>query len=819
MQSPDASGPALRRPGRLRRVLKRAALGLLLLIGLSAVAGLAALFWLRGRVQANLPEIRGERRLSGLAGPVTVERDALGVPSIQAGSRRDAAFATGFVHAQDRLFQMDLLRRLSAGELAAIFGPRALPGDRAIRVHRFRARAEALLGSSSPELRGLLEAYAAGVNAGRSGLGEKPFEYLVTRTEPEPWRPEDSFLVLFAMFARLQDENGAIEAEESRMRDAMPAELFHFLAPGGTEWDAPMLGKPFDTPPVPGPQVCDLRTAAKTAALAGGRGEPVEPEPLPGSSGWAVSGSHTADGGALLANELHLELGVPNYWYRASLSWPEGAGRRRVTGVTLPGAPAVVLGSNGEVAWGITNSAVDASDLVPLDVDPARPGFYATPEGPRRFVRHRETIRVKGGDAETLDVDWTVWGPVIGRDDQGRLQAVRWVADEPEGADFAILGLETARTVGEALDVAHRSGVPTLNFLVADSGGHIAWSILGHLPRRAPGFDGQTTGSWQETAQRWQGLLPPPEVPQIVDPPSGRVWNANNRSVDGDMLARLGGGSFVFGARGRQIRDDLMALDKATVEDMRTIQLDDRALFLTHWRDFLLRVLTPQAVAADPRRGEMRALVESWSGRAAVDSAGYRLVRAFRTVLGRSVFNKIIAGCSRMPADFEYFGSSYQDEGPLWRIVTEQPAHLLDPRYATWQEQLLASVDEALAAMPAGRLRDRTWGERNVTRIQHPMSRGVPFIGRWLDMPRQPLPGDTDMPRVQQPSWGATVRMVVSPGREAAGFINLPGGQSGNPLSSHYRDGHGAWAEGRAGSFLPGPPVDRLRLLPAPAKP
>jgi penicillin amidase len=795
--------------------LKRGAIGLGVLLGLLLVVGLGALLWLRSRVQANLPEVRGERRLSGLSAPATIERDALGVPNIQGSSRRDVAFATGFAHAQDRLFQMDLLRRLAAGELATIFGAGALPNDKAIRPHRFRAQAEELLRSSSPEVRDLLEAYAAGVNAGRASLGGKPFEYVLTRTEPAPWRPEDSYLVLLAMFIRLQDENGAIEAQVTRMRHAMPEALYHFLDPDGTEWDAPMQGAPFAAAPVPGPDVCNLRTTAKTSRLAGGsEGSPREREPLPGSSGWAVAGDRTAYGSALLANELHLELGVPNYWYRASLSWPEGAGRRRVTGVTLPGTPAIVLGSNGEVAWGITNSAMDSSDLVPLEVDPAKPELYATPEGPRRFTRYRETIQVKGGEAETVDVDWTIWGPVIGPDDEGHLHAVRWVPHEPGGANFEILGLETVHTVGEALAVAHRSGVPALNFLVADAGGHIAWSILGRIPKRGPGFDGQATGSWQETAQRWQGLLPPEEVPQIVDPPSGRVWNANNRSVDGEMLAKLGGGSFVFGARGRQIRDDLMALDKATVEDMRGIQLDDRAVFLSHWRDLLMRALTPQAVAADPRRAELRALVESWGGHAAVNSAGYRLVRVFRTLLGRRVFHSILAGCSKMPADFEYFGNSSQEEGPLWRLVTEQPVHLLDPRYATWQDVFLATIDEMFEALPPGPLRDRTWGERNTTMIQHPLSRGVPFIGRWLDMPHQALPGDADMPRVQSPSWGATVRMVVSPGREAEGFINLPGGQSGNPLSHHYHDGHAAWAEGRATPFLPGPPVDTLRLLP-----
>jgi penicillin G amidase len=808
--SSAAAAPA-RGPRRPRRWVKRVALAGGALLGLLLLATPLAYVWMRNRLQASLPKLAGEQRVSGVSAPVAIARDARGVPDIQGASRRDVAFATGFVHAQDRLFQMDVLRRLSAGELSALLGPVGLSNDRSVRVHRFRARAKSLLASSPAGIRELLQAYAAGVNAGRASLGEKPFEYLALRTEPEPWRPEDSFLVLLSMFARLQDR-GTLEAAVSQMHDAMPAELFQFLNPQGTEWDAPLVGGPLQAPPVPGPAVCDLRQAPKTAELAPPR---AAENPLPGSAAWAVAGSRTADGGALLANELHMDLAVPNYWYRVSLSWPDGAGEHhRVTGVTLPGTPAVVLGSNGKVAWGITNSAIDTSDLVLLDVDPSRPDFYATPQGPRRFARHRETIQVKGGAEEEVDADWTVWGPVVGSDGKGRLRALRWVAHEPDGVNFEVFGLETAQTVEQALAVAHRSGVPAVNFIAADAGGHIAWSVMGRIPRRAPGFDGQVAGSWRDTAQRWQGLLPPDDVPQIVDPDSGRVWNANNRSVDGEMLARLGGGAWVFGARARQIRDDLFAVDRATVEDMRRIQLDDRALFVTRWHDLLLSVLTPDAVAADPRRRELRELVEHWGGRAAVGSAGYRMVKAYRLVLGQAVFRSLFSGCSRLPADFDFFPDFTESEGALWRIVTERPPHLLDPRYQSWREELLASVDQMFSVLPPGPLRDRTWGERNTTLIQHPLSRAVPVLGRWLDMPQMQLPGDIDLPRAQLPSWGATLRMVVSPGREAAGYFHMPGGQSGHPLSAHYRDGHADWAAGRPTPFLPGPPVHTLRLLP-----
>ena len=827
-----ARPPARRRRGhkvsrghpelRGRRVLRGAAM----VVALLAVAALAAGLWVRHRLAADLPATSGRLAVRGLAAPVTIARDALGVPAIRGASRRDVAFATGFVHAQERFFQMDLLRRRAAGELSELFGKPTLPADRAMRRHLFRARARRVLAASAPDVRDLLAAYAAGADAGLRALQSPPFEYLVLRAEPRPWRPEDSVLVLFAMFTQLEDVDGAIEETVTLMHDELPEGLFRFLNPPATEWEAPLAGTPPPAPPPPGPEVFDLRRQAPStagpsaAALDGGfRREAAGAPRLLASNGWAVAGRLTAGGGALLANELHLALGVPNLWYRASLSWPGAQGApARVAGATLPGSPAVVVGSNGQVAWGVTNSVLDTSDLVLLDVDPSRPDLYRTPAGPRRFVHHPEVIRVKGETDERLAADWTEWGPVVGKDSRGRLCAVRAAVDEEGAADFEILRLESAAGVEQALDAANRSGIPALNFVAADRAGRIGWTVAGRLPRRVGfvGFDGEVATAWSDGAHRWDGLLPPAEVPRIVDPPGGRLWTANNLVLAGEAGARLPGGHFVLGARARQIRDDLAAIPRATVDDMRRIQLDDRALFLARWRDLLLRVLTPQAVAADPRRRELRDLADHWGGRAAVDSAGYRMVRTFRILLARDVFAPLTAACRKAAPAFSYQDFSNQYEGPLWQLVTQRPPNLLDPRYKSWDEQLLAAADEVIALFaPQGpRLADRTWGERNQSAIDHPLSAALPLVGRRLSLPPRPLPGDHDMPRVQEPSYGATLRMVVSPGREEEAIFQMPGGESGNPISSHYADEYDAWAAGAAAPFLPGRTVAVLELVP-----
>jgi penicillin amidase len=785
--------------------------------------------YLNARLRASLPQIEGERILPGLGAPVRVERDALGVPVVRGASRLDVARATGFLHAQERFFQMDLTRRRAAGELAELVGAAALPADREVRVFRLRAVARRAVAALPPDERALLHAYAQGVAAGLAALGAPPPEYLLLRAAPSPWKDEDSLLCALAMFLTLQGELPGQESGLGLMHDLLPPALFEFLAPRGTEWDAPLEGEPVRQPAIPGPDVVDLRKAAPRAAARPARPVPVAWNEVPGdgelaygSNNWAVSGSHTVGGGALLANDMHLGLNVPNTWYRASLVFPGVDGERRVTGVMLPGAGFVVVGSNGKVAWGFTNSQGDWADLVVLEPDPRNPDAYLTPEGPRVFEHARETIRVKGGQDETLEVASTIWGPVVDKDHRGQKRALAWVPLREGGLNAALFRMESAGDLDEAQRIAPEAGIPHQNFVVADATGRIGWTIMGRIPRRK-GYDGRLPSSWADGSRRWDGWLPFAEHPRITDPPSGRIWTANSRVVDGEKLATVGYGGYDLGARQRQIRDDLMAIDKASEPDMLRIQLDDRAVFLARWQKLLLELLTPDVVVNNPLRREARGLVEAWGERAAVDSVGYRIVRAFRSRVSQDVLPPLVASCQQADERFDYLGRRpnqgvRQWEGPLWALVTARPPHLLDPRFASWEALLVASLDAVLADLTQGgaTLASRSWGERNTTLIRHPLSRAVPRLAGWLDMPHEPLPGDSHMPRVQHPSNGASERLAVSPGHEEQGYFHMPAGESGHPLSSHYGDGHAAWARGEPTPFLPGPAVHVLTLVPGP---
>jgi penicillin amidase len=534
----------------MRRVLR--VLGWLLAVLLLLTSVTAGWGWVQlGR---SLPQLEGTRVLSGLSAPVTVDRDSLGVPTVTGTSRVDVSRGLGFLHAQDRFFQMDLSRRRAAGELSELFGQAALATDRSARLHRFRHRAAAVLAASSPDDLALMDAYVEGVNAGLNALGAAPFEYLFLGKTPAAWTREDSIMVVASMFFSLQDSMGLGEARATVMHDVLPAALADFLGSTASEWDTPMQGQPIPAPVPPPADVFDLRTASPVtaAAASGSRRTPPQaedtfaqalglmaPEEARGSNNWAVAGSRTADGRALLSDDMHLGLSVPNIWYRASLVWTDGRGRHQVTGVTLPGTPTTIVGSNGHIAWGFTNTTADWTDRVLIEPVPGDPTRYLTPEGPRAFDVTRERIGVDGAEDQWLEVRETIWGPVTGPDHAGRQFAIAWVAHRPEGLNLRLSKMEYAGTLDEAMDVANGSGTPGQNCVFADSHGGIAWTIAGSIPRRE-GFTGQLPVSWANGTRRWSGWYDKADYPRIVNPPDGIIVTANNRIVSDRYLAMLG---------------------------------------------------------------------------------------------------------------------------------------------------------------------------------------------------------------------------------------------------------------------------------------
>ena len=794
----------------LGRRIGRALAWLLLLALLLMTAFAAWLWWAMGR---STPLLEGDIALAGLSAPVTITRDAQGTATIAGATRTDVAHALGYLHAQDRLFSMDMMRRFAAGELSALSGGSMEKVDRAIRPHRFRARARVMVASMDPGERAVLDAYVAGVNQGRAALGRAPFEYRLLRGEAGPWTAEDTVLTVFAMYLQLQPATPQREMDRARAAKALGMEMAAFLYPMTTELDAPIDGSRLPEPPMPSaiaPMVVSPRAPAAVA-------DDVRLPEAVGSNNWAVGGALTASGAALVANDMHLGLDVPSIWYRARLVVRPAAGSAEpaldATGVTLPGTPFLVTGSNGKIAWGYTNSYIDTADAVLVEWIDEAAGTYRTPDSAAKIAQFDERLCVRG-DCETLVVRDTIWGPIIGKDAFGRTIAMRWTAHNPDAIRLApALAMEQAGSVAEAMAIAQRSGIPQQNFTVGDWAGNIGWTVIGRVPARF-GFDGQEAVSFADGTRGWAGDLAAEATPAVVNPANGRIWTANSRVVGGDAFAKLGDGGYDTGARAGRIRDLLLAKGQFVPADFLAIQLDVVSTRNRFWQQLMLREL--RARSRDPELAAMIGPVESWGERAVPGSVGYRLVDSFR----REAVNGLYEAWLGKP-DGEPFRRSWvpsQGEGAVRRLLTERPAGLVPKGHASWDafiESVLDQVSEDVGVAAGGNISRYTWGETGVAGVSHPLARAIAPLG-WFVNPRDvAVPGDRPTVRAQAKGFGASERFAVSPGRESEGLFHMPGGQAGNPRTPYYLAGHNDWVEGRPTPFLPGPTRWTLVMRPA----
>jgi len=790
---------------RFPRLLLRFFWLLLLLLALASLVG----WWL---VRGSLAQLDGELELAGLEAPVQIERDALGVVTVHAGNEVDAARALGYVHGQERFFEMDLLRRSAAGELSEMFGAIAIEKDKSIRVHRLRARVEQNFDAIAGEKLPVLSAYTEGVNAGLGNLRARPWPYLLLGVQPRAWTPADSLLAGYAMFFDLQDESNSRELALWRIRQVVPDALYRVINSDGTAWDAPLIGMARGNVALPGGDLLDLKKLPMPAKDA--TSEDAEPA-APGSNNFAVAGALTADHRAIVANDMHLTLRAPNVWFRARLLYDDAAasgGKVDVGGFTLPGIPAIIVGSNRHVAWGFTNSYGDWLDFYRVEWADAARSRYRSAQGEHTLKLVHEKILVKGQPAEDFVVRETIWGPITAELSANTSLALRWAAQQPGAINLGLARLATAANIDDALARTGDIGMPAQNMMMGDASGRIAWRLAAQMPARVGDCDIQAPVDPMAGCE-WQGWRPASANPSLVDPPSGRLWTANARTVDGEALKMVGDAGYANGARARQIRDDLFSRQRFGERDLMAIQLDDRAIFLQRW----WKLLRAQALASkDSAWSGFEAATRNWEGRAAIDSVSYRLVRDWRLAVIERVRDGLMAPAKvALGKDF-LMPDLPQIEGVAWQLVSTRPANLLPRKFASWDALFLDAAQSVAAELEAsGPLNQRTWGERNAAAICHPLAKALPGLIRpWLCMPADALPGDLNMPRIASPTFGASQRMVVSPGHEEDGIIHMPGGQSGNPLSPFWGAGHQAWVKGEPTSFLPGKAEHRMTLLP-----
>jgi penicillin G amidase len=789
---------------RLLRWLGWTFAGLVLLSGLGLAGGY---LWLRG----SLPQVDGEITVAGLGAPVTIVRDRWAIPHIEAHGLLDATFALGFVHAQDRLWQMEFQRRLGAGRLAEILGAAALPSDRFMRTLGFRRQAEASLAHLAPDTRAWLEAYADGVNAFLdSRTGPLPPEFLILgHAEPEPWRPADS-LVWLRLMALDLSTNYRDELARARLAKRLSEEQIADIWPTYPD-SAPIT-------------LVELARALPWDELAA-----VLPPGAPGAVGsnaWMVDPGRSTTGGALLANDPHLGLQAPGVWYLAHLETPD----LTLVGATLPGIPAVVLGHNGTVAWGFTNTGADTQDLFVERADPADPLRYLTPAGPARFDVREELIEVAGGAPVALTLRATRHGPVIsdllqdaaatfGAD---RVVALAWSGlAEDDLAAQALLGIAKAQNWEQFVAALRDVGGPMQNIHYADASGHIGFIAPGRVPIRRNG-DGRWPVPGSTGEYDWDGWIPFDALPRALDPAEGVLFNANNRVVPPDYPYLLTA-DWEAPYRARRLAQ-LLQHDAFGPGEFARIQADLHSL--------LAQDLLPIMLAAEPggpRAAAAMAKLEAWDRVMRADAAEPLIFAAWYRELSRLIYADELGD---MFEGFWHVRPQFMD-----RILTRRRIWCDDVRtdaVETCAELAAAALDVALRDLTR-RFGDEPdnwrWGDAHPARMSHPIFADQPLLELLFNI-EVATGGDSVTvavghfnPRNERRPFAsthaATYRAIYDLADPDESRFVTATGQSGNPLSPHYRDLTYLWAVGRSvpirrdGASYRREAVGALRLQPS----
>ena len=769
------------------------------IIGLVVLTIGAAYFTMR----ASLPKLDGDIAAAGFKSPVSVTRDNQGTVNIASKDALDAMRALGFIHAQERFFEMDLARRSAAGELSALLGEATIKIDKEKRAHRLRARMTSKWPLASAQDQEWLRVYTEGVNAGLTALNARPWQYFVLRTQPEPWREVDSMLVVGEMHYMLQSRGFEDRFSEALLRRQIGDAVFDWLKPAGGAWDATLDGSVITSPALPSAAMLNVRSDATTqnAAMTP---QQSNNETAIGSNNWAIGGTLTANGGAILADDMHLGLGVPNIWFRAQFNIGEGAAAQRAIGVTLPGVPGVIVGSNGKIAWGFTNGYGQWFDWVEI-----QPGS----ELAASVKTIRETIAVKGASPIELDVRETSAGPIL-RTINKTDYALNWTLYREGGVNVGASAMMLANSIDEAISVAHLAGSPHQNVVIADNKGNIAWTILGRIPAYPPGVV-RKRGTFTTPDAVPTGWLAPEKYPIIKNPPDARLWTANSRQLGGDGGDIIGDGGFDLGARAGQIRDRLREQKIFDEKKLYAIQLDNESRFLKRWSDLALATATAKP---NDKTSAVAKELKAWNGRADTDQTGHRIARTFRQQVIDQLWKSWLAAAQRgrQGSPVASTGEDGRFEYAVWQALEARATHLLPTPFPTWDDFLAAQVANVVDDLTKQNvpLNEATWGKRNTANIRHPFTHAMPFLSGVLNMPKSPQAGDNHMPMVAAPTLGASQRMVVSPGFEEQGIFVMPGGQSGHPLSPFYGAGHNDWLTGKPGSLLAGETTHTLRFVP-----
>jgi penicillin amidase len=799
-------------------------LSLVIALAGAVAAGLAFL-------RRFLPQTEGSARVAGLHGPVEIVRDRWGVPHLYAEDEDDLFFAQGYVHAQDRLWQMELQRRMGSGRLSEVLGEVTLPVDRFTRTLGLNRAAEDELASLPAETSRALEAYAAGVNAWmRQRAGQWSLEFTLLRFSPQPWRPVDS-LYWSKFMTLVLSGNWASETLRARLALKLGAALAADLEPAYPA-DNPTVASGPGLPPGAEPPPNGWRSPAVLEALKlvesllGGAGpRPQPPAPPAGSNGsqsgvirlnpgasnqWVVSGARTATGQPLLANDTHMSVAMPSIWYQVHLD----GGRYHVAGVSLPGVPGVLVGHNQQCAWGLTTAWQDAQDLFIERINPANPAEYEFQGQWRPLQTAQEVIAVKGRAApEVVEVRLTHHGPLVSELlGESTPLALRWVAQDPADMLGAVLGYNRAANWAEFRAALASWAAPAHNFVYADRDGHIAYLQAGWMPVRAAGYGIAPAPGWTGEHE-WQRFLTLDELPQTLDPESGWLGVANNLVVDASYPHFLSA-DLENPSRATRLVELLTARDTVSAADFAAMQRDTYSAQAQRFVRHLLPIQptnTREAAALDILRG--------WDCHITADSVAATLYETIRLYALHEMFDRHLGELADA-----YVGvdpSPLGDTGPyhdrsfvrLLEILDDKKGSsvwLRDPETGIPQparETLHRALRIALRELKAHLGPDMAtwnWGRLNRIHFAHPLGSVKPLHLLFNRGP-YPMPGDRDtlLRASGKPAFPFPPVAVVDALRFIADLsdwdrcqIIVPGGQSGHVASPNYADQIPLWRDG-----------------------
>ncbi len=719
---------------------------------------------------------------------VTVRRDSRDIPYIDAKNGSDLYFAQGYLTAGDRLWQMDLLRRVARGETAEIFGEKALDGDKRWRRFGFVGIAEKSLDHLDPELRASLNEYASGVNAYIASLDEAtlPLEFKILQYRPRPWTPIDTIVI-----GKILADALSTTWQNDLMRAAiqtLPKDKVADLTNGVTPYDVVLFGKDAGAPGASlnrGAETdgllayADADRALRQVSLAA---VGLYAEDLAASNNWVVSGKRTADGKPILANDPHLIASAPGIWYLTHLSAPG----MRVAGVTFPGVPGVVLGHNEFIAWGATNVGPDVQDLY-LETFNER-GEYKTPAGWQKPAIRKEEIRVRTNPVKTdtrvvnMDVTETRNGVII-IDEPARKYALKWTARDSSNNEFeAFFAANRAHNWQEFKAALKKYGGAAQNFVYADVKGNIGWYAAGRIPIRRVG-DGSLPYDGATLDGDWTGYIPFDELPNLFDPPGGIIVTANQRIAGTSYKYTQVSRDTAPPWRARRIYDLLSAKDKLSANDVRDIQYDDYNLPLANLAGEILKLKAASPETLEALRG--------WDGRMTTDSKAAVLVNEIR-------------GCiaDRMASESKPAASYIIRERVLDTAVREKLARWLPSGFSDYAELMRACDTASRANLSAENslgpdAANWTWGRLFQSHFMHPLA-AVPFIGGQFSAPVVPLNGSGQSPNVGS---NVSMRFIALPGNWDNTRQVIPLGESGDPRSAHFKDQFDSWRSGTPSLF------------------